>query len=543
MKKTRKKLAALFLSMAMAFSLAGCGSDGDSSTTAATTAGNESESTGGEAAATGGTLNVAYNAQPATFDPMTTGATATREITRMVFEGLFELDADGNPQPQLCESFEKNDTNTEWTFKLRQGVKFHNGEEMKAKDVVASLNRWIDKFTVAQRSIKEGERFEAVDDYTVKISLKNPCLLLPYLLANYSQFAAILPESVIHSLDKEAQLSAEQLIGTGSFKFVEWSVDNYVKLEKFEDYQSFTAESSGSWGDRTALVDTVMIYFITDTTTRLNGLQTGEYDIAASIAYTDADRLKSMEGVSMMSSNWNSMTITINKSEDSIMNDKKWRQVIAYAINLDEIMEGAIPSIGDYTAYKADACYFGEDSPWYIDISQVSVQDKEKAKELLQELNYDGTPLKMMTTEAYPEFYNATLVMKQQLEDVGLKVDFQVMDWGTMLTKLADTTTFDLYPMNYPLSSNPASVLYLMKTNASGFTNDEQLNNYIIEMQSMKTYEEAIRFWKETVQPYCSEEVFTVHLGTYDYVYGVSDHVSGFDPYFGLKLWGVSKSK
>jgi peptide/nickel transport system substrate-binding protein len=145
----------------------------------------------------------------------------------------------------------------------------------------------------------------------------------------------------------------------------------------------------------------------------------------------------------------------------------------------------------------------------------------------------------MMTTEAYPEFYNATLVMKQQLEAAGFAVDFQVYDWGTMLTRLGDTTTFDLYPMNYPFASNPASVMTLMKTDASGFTNDEKLNDYIIEMQAMPTFEEAIAFWKDTVQPYCAEEVFIINLGSYDFIYGVSDKVSGFDPYYGLKLWGV----
>lgn len=534
--KKMKMICAGLLSTLMLLSAAGCGQS-SSGSSSADPAGSGS-APAQTAAAYKDTLNVAYNAQPATFDPYVTGATATAEIGRLVFEALFALDADGNAKPQLCESYTKSDDNLSWTFKLRQGVAFHNGETMKAADVAASMNRWVAKNTIIQRAIKEGELFVADDDYTVSIQLKNPLLLLPSMIAQYSQFAAILPASVIEAAGDKT-LDATQLIGTGSYKFAEWSVDHYVKLEKFGGYVPCASESSGSWGDRTGLVDTIYIYFITDPTTRLKGLETGEYDIAASIGYSDVERLKAMDGVTMMTSNWNDMTITMNKSADSIMNRLEWRQIIGYAVNLDEIMEGAIPTMGDYKAYKADAAYFGEDSPWYADISQTLSYNPEKAKQMLSEIGYDGTPLVILTTEAYPEFYNATLVMKQQLEAVGIQVDFQVLDWGTMLTKLGDTTTFDLYPMNYPFASNPASVMTLMKTNASGFTNDPKLNDLMIQMQALPAQDEAIAFWKDTIQPYCAEQVFIINLGSYDYVYGVSNKVTGFDPYYGLKLWGV----
>jgi peptide/nickel transport system substrate-binding protein len=484
------------------------------------------------------TLNVAYNAQPSTFDPMVTGATATAEIGRLVFESLFEMDSNGDPKPQLCESYTKSDDNKEWTFKLRKGIKFHNGQEMKASDAAASLNRWITKNTIIQRAIKDGEQFTADGDYAVSIKLNNPCLLLPYMIAQYSQFAAILPASVIEAAGNKT-LTPDQLIGTGSFKFAEWAVDNYVRLEKFDDYVPFTSEKSGSWGDRTAGVKTIKIYFITDPQTRINGLETGEYDIAASLSYTDIPRLKAMNSTKMITENFNVLTITMNKSKDSIMNNVKWRQIIGYAVNLDEIMEGAIPTVGDYKAYKADASYFGQTSPWYSGMKQNISYDPGKAKVLIKEIGYDGTPLKMMTTEAYPEFYNATLIMKQQLEAVGLKVDLQVMDWGTMLTRLGDTTTFDLYPMNYPFADNPASNMTLMKTNASGFTNDPKLNDLMLQMQALPSFDAAKKFWKETIEPYCSDEVFIINLGSYDYIYGVSGKVEGFKPYYGLALWGV----
>lgn len=535
--KKRTMLSTIVLLIGAGLMLTGCGSDGQSET-ATSEAKTEVKTETTKSVAYKDTLNVAYSLQPGTFDPMVTGATATAEIDHLVFESLFEMDHNGDAKPQLCESFTKSDDNKDWTFKLREGVLFHNGEEMKAKDVAASLNRWIKKNTIVQRSIKDGEQFVVIDDYTVGINLHNPCLMLPEMLAQYSQMAAILPASVIESVG-DGTLQKEDLIGTGSFVFTEWAVDNYYKLTAFDGYRPFTSEKDGMWGDRTPGVKELKIYVITDPQTRINGLETGEYDIAASLSWNDIPRLKNMADVKMLTENYNVLTVTMNKSSDSIMSQPKWRQVIGYAINLDEIMEGAIPTIDGHTSYIADSSYFGVDSPWYSASEKTVSYNPAKAKELIAELKYDGTPLKMMTTEAYPEFYNATLIMKQQLEAVGLNVDFQVLDWGTMLTRLGQTDTFDLYPMNYPFADNPTSNMTLMKTNASGFTNDPHLNELMAELQALPSVEEAKAFWKDIIQPYCAEQVFIINLGSYDYIYGVSDKVEDFTPFYGLSLWGV----
>lgn len=552
--KTWKKLMAITMSVAMVATLAGCGGSKEPSKDAASDVTEGTSDAGGTADAGGGTtevdmsnlkstINVSYNAQPSTFDPHVTGATATAEIDRLVFEKLFEMDETGTPQPQLCESYTVDETNQNWEFKLREGVMFHNGEEMKADDVVASMNRWLAKSPIAAKAIQtNGEVFEKVDDYTVKLSLESPCLLLPYVIANFAQSAYIMPASVIEAAGDE-NISAEQLIGTSSLKFTEWAVDNYVRLDKFEDYVPFTEESSGNYGDRTVYFDTAMIYFVVDTTTRLNGAETGEYDISSTIAFSDVERLNNMEGVHMVTTSSNALTITMNKSEDSVLNDPKWRQAIMYALDLDEIMEGAYPTLGGYQAYTTNACYFDESSAWYVDVAQAVSQDQDKAKELLAELGYDGTPLVMMTTEAYQDMYNASLIMKQQLEEVGINVTLNVYDWGTMLTQLAQTDTYDLYPINYPNDNNPASVNYIRKTTASGFTNDAQLDAYMKEMMAKSTYEEAQTFWKETIMPYCVDTAQIVHLGDYDTVFAVSDKVSDFVPYFGLRLWGLKVSE
>lgn len=156
-----------------------------------------------------------------------------------------------------------------------------------------------------------------------------------------------------------------------------------------------------------------------------------------------------------------------------------------------------------------------------------------------KELNYDGTPIRMVTTETYPNQYNAALVMKQELEAVGLTVDLQVYEWGTLLTKIADPTAFDLYPMSYPYDDNPASKNYIRKTNTSGYTNDATLDQYILNMNSLSSYSDAQEYWKTTIQPYCIETMQIIHIGDYKINVGLTKNVEDFRFYHNIQLGGV----
>lgn len=292
------------------------------------------------------------------YDPHASGATAVAQVATWIFEKLFELDENGEPKCQLCESYDVSSDNTEWTFHIRTGVKFHNGETMDADDVAASMNRWYSKSTIAQKAIQTTSQFEAVDDSTVKIKLDAPCLLLPYIIANDVQQASIMPKSVIDVAGNN-NLSVDQLIGTSSLKFTEWVVDSYIRLDKFDDYVPFTEEYSGDWGNKSVNFDTAMIYIVTDSTTRANGLETGEYDIAFNIQNSDVSRLNASDNVKVENYGQGDMTITMNKSSGALFNDFKWRQVIGYAVDIAQMMEAAYPTIDGYCPYVVDGSYFG----------------------------------------------------------------------------------------------------------------------------------------------------------------------------------------
>src|SRR5699024_4914193 len=130
---------------------------------------------------TGGELKVAINAQPPSMDPQMTTATATRDVARLVFESLLVLNDNFEPVPFLAEDIKVED-NKKFIFYLRKGVKFHNGDEMKAEDVVASMNRWKENENKAKKVIGDSE-FKEIDEYTVELELKEASSLALGIMA------------------------------------------------------------------------------------------------------------------------------------------------------------------------------------------------------------------------------------------------------------------------------------------------------------------------------------------------------------------------
>src|SRR5699024_5415255 len=125
-------------------------------------------------------------------------AGATGDISKMIFESLLTIDSKYNPVEMLAEKYEVSEDSKTFTFYLRKGVKFHNGDEMTADDVVASMNRWITQSGVAAGAFGDA-KFEKIDDYTVKLELEESSSIAIGVIASNEQFAGIMPEEIIES--------------------------------------------------------------------------------------------------------------------------------------------------------------------------------------------------------------------------------------------------------------------------------------------------------------------------------------------------------
>lgn len=150
-----------------------------------------------------------------------------------MFETLVTTDSDYKAVPMLAEFVDISEDNKTYTFKLREGVKFHNGDEMLGEDVIASMERWVEKSSVTG-SMFEGATWEADGDYTVVLQLESPSVFVLDTMASQKMAAAIMPKEIVEEADADG---VKEYIGTGPYKFVDWKQDQYIHFTKNEDYQ------------------------------------------------------------------------------------------------------------------------------------------------------------------------------------------------------------------------------------------------------------------------------------------------------------------
>src|SRR5699024_6548571 len=235
----------------------------------------------------GGELKVALNAQPPTIDPQFSTAVATRDVSRLIYETLLTIDSNYQVVPMLAEAVEESDDQLTYTFILREDIKFHNGKEMTAEDVVASMDRWKELSSAVTETLGD-ITFEAKEKYTVVMNLEEPVSVALDIVASPGQAAAIMPKEVIEAVGLDEVI---EHIGTGPYKFVEWKQDQYIHLDKFNDYNSLDLPADGLSGKKEAVLDDIYFYIATDSSTRLAGLQTGEYDLVYQIPLNNFEQV------------------------------------------------------------------------------------------------------------------------------------------------------------------------------------------------------------------------------------------------------------
>lgn len=545
MKSSSLKWIILSLFLALLLVIVGCSSDtaqddSDRNQKEETTEDSkqeESESSDDEPAS-GGQLRIAYSAQPPSLDLHVSTAAATTEIIGPVFEQLITVDSNYEIKPMLAESYEVSDDGLTITFHLRQGVLFHNGKEMKAEDVVASMNRWKD--LPGGRGQFGDSEFVEIDDYTVEFRMPRP---LSTALSALSQagttFSGIMPKEVVESASVEG---VNEIIGTGPFKFVEWVQDQYVHLQKFDDYQSRTEESDGHFGAKEALLDDIYFEFVLDPSTRAAGLQTGEYDIAQSMPIDNALLLEQDPDITLHTVPSVSTLVLIPNKAKGFFTDVKAREVLAAVLDADEIMQAAF---SDERFYRLDSSMMLEPQQvyWYSDQGKEKYNQKnpEKAKQLLEEIGYNGEPIRIITDRDYASHYNASVVFQKQLEEIGMNVQLEVYDWPTQLEKIDDPDAYDLYIMGHSLRADPTAIYYFAK-GEGGFTDSEELDQLLEEFRSQPSLEDTKDVF-DRLQKWHWEYIPAIKIGEYSRADMARNTVENLRHQGRMLLWNVTNNK
>jgi len=360
-----------------------------------------------------GTLRVALSTMPnSLFIPLTAERNADNVATQLT-DSLVYLDRDGEMMPALAESWDISEDGTVYTFYLREGVTFHNGEVFNADDVVATweigseTGEWTDKFTLVQ--------VEKIDDYTVTLTTEAPN---PELLVTIHDFWAMAPDEYMAAVGVEG--FSEFPIGTGPFMFEEWVKGDHITYKANPDY----------WMDGYPLVETLIFRPITESSTRVAAIQADEVDIVGRLSSEEAQSLIGVDGVEVIQYSaariyyiaFNNLTTGL---EQPTM-DAKVRQAMNYAVDIDAIIDALFDGFGTPAAgYVASGeLGFGVVEPFGY--------NPDKALELLAEAGYaDGFAMDMACPAgSYTNFEEVCEAIAGNLGEVGIDINLDIMESG-----------------------------------------------------------------------------------------------------------------
>lgn len=378
----------------------------------------------------GGDFVFGQEANVNSLDQMTSTTISTRNVAMNIFESLMARDENNNPITDLAESFTESPDGLVYTFKLRQGVKFHNGKTMTSADVVASWDRY--KRVAAERQILDNvEKWEAPDASTFVVTMKKRQPTFIEFISSFSQPIVIIPAELKD--DAPQQL---RTIGTGPFQLVEFLPGSHVKLKRNDAYTPNTkyTERTGFGGYKQACFDTVTFRIVTEPGARVAGLRTGELHGVEDIPFTSVADLKKDNRITILPlENW-WVHIASSNSSQAPTDNVKFRQAVMALLDNEEIMEASTD--GNYKLnvgfqYPHQASYTEAGKEFY------NQKNPAKAKQLLAESGYKGEPVVLLTNKDYPSMYNASLVMSQQMQSIGIKAELKVVDWPTAVQTAA----------------------------------------------------------------------------------------------------------
>ena len=421
MNRKARKVTSLLLALLIAFTLYGCGGTKDVSTDP----GNKDY-----------TIVVGIPEAVATLDPAMHRSRVTETVLRNMFDGLVTRTPDMEIVPEIAESWESVSP-TEWVFKIREGITFHNGEVLNADDVVFTYDRILKEGGVdGQTSPRQGllgtiTSVEKVDDYTVRFILSKPWPVFLSMLPNQQ----IVPKDYI--TEKGDAYFAENPVGAGPFKFVSANLSEEVIMERYDDYYGGAPDLEPVG---TAPAKRVIFKVIPEPSSRIAALQAGEINIMQDVPASSVDLLKSSDNVVVKTIsgtrvNFFAMNVT-KKPFDNV----KVRQAMNYAINIDEIIKSVLEG-----SAKAMAGPVLTDSFAYDQTLKPYGYNPEKAKQLLSEAGYpNGFSLVIDCEAPEKEIAEAAAI---QLRNIGVDASTRVWDWG-VLSPLLDSGERQMV-MNY----------------------------------------------------------------------------------------------
>lgn len=458
--KQRLLSAAMCTVMAVGLTACGGGEPAGGSSAAAGNGGSQAAAAGGE--------NVFVFAGPnniTQWDPLNENKTNAYMLARLTYNTLVNPYGENNAiQPELATGWSVSEDGLEWTFELREGVKFHNGEDFNADSVVATLSRFLDTPTLVHAGFWPSlAGVEAKDPYTAVIKLKEPWGAILNQLVDTPMLP---PAALAEKGDALFEFNdTNKPIGTGPWVADKWTPGQDAEFVRNEAYWG--------WEDDKSNVDRIIYRPVIEDTTRVSGIQTGDLHMIDAVPVEQADMLETVSGVKVEKFLGSAIVhLGLRTTEDRLFKDINARQAVNHAINR-ELLVSSIAGGGAASDWPCPPGVLGYDA----EHAYIPEYNVELAKELLGKTGYNGEAVSFIApTGVFARNKEVAQAVMAMLAEAGFNVNLEIMENAAFQERRA-AGNYDLYLQRYPFPvGEPDSVItqrWLNDAHKSGYVNDE----------------------------------------------------------------------
>ena len=491
--------------LSVALGLTGCGGSGESvDVDGGSQGGTAGEPAGGGG---GGRFVAAISGEPDQLDPHKTTSYQSFQVLENVYDTLVQPNEELEMEPALAESWETSEDGKTWTFALRDGVKFHNGNPFTAEDVVYSYNRIIDE------ELANAYRFEAVKsvkaqgDDSVVINLNRPAPNLLEMIGAFKGMAILDKETKKLNLKREAN-------GTGPFKLVSVRSGDSIELDANQDY----------WGEGPN-VDGVTFRFLSEPTTALTNLQAGDVHWTDNVPPQQIDSLENNDEVELGRVPSNDYWYFAANQAREPFDDPRVRQALAWAVDREAVTEAA-----KFGAATPNQTAIPESSAYHHDYAPYS-RDVEKAKSLLEEAGVENLKVDLMVTNEYPETVQAAQVLSSQWKDIGVQTKIRTLDFAAWLDEQGKGN-FDVFMLGWLGNLDPDDFYYAQHHSKGNFNFQKYKNREVdrlLDQGRVETDEEQRQELYNQAAEQIVDDASYVYLYNPDVVQAWRPEVQGYE--------------
>ncbi|MBQ7766114.1 MAG: ABC transporter substrate-binding protein [Lachnospiraceae bacterium] len=454
-------------------------------------------------------------------DPHDMLAAGTKEIFFNVYEGLYKADSEGNLVPAVASGVEISEDGLTYTFTVKEGVKFHNGNLVTAEDIKYSVEKFAD-IEGGAPSIAAFSNIKAVEiteDGAVAIKLAQPDSDFLTMLSTIE--AAIIPAD---NADPDANA-----IGTGPYKYVSRSPLTNVKMERFDDY----------WGEK-AHIEKVTFKICANADTIAMELNGGSIDMFSRLTTAQMAELD-MEKYNVLEGNMNLVQALYLNNDFEPFSDVRVRQALCYAVNREEVLDFVSDGKGTIigtSMIPAFGKYYDES------LSEMYPYDVQKAKDLLAEAGYaDGFTFSITVPSNYQQHVDTAQVIAEQLKDVNVTAEIQLVDWNTWLSETYSNRNYEatVIGVDAPQLTATAFLDRFVSTAGDNFVNYKNADYDVAFANAMATTDEAqkVVYFKEC-ETYLAKDAANVYIQDLPEFTALNKKYAGYE-FYPMYVMDVSK--